>query len=302
MTLPNFLIVGTAKSGTTSLADWLREHPQVFIPEEKELYFFADDRNWAKGLDSYRAHFQEAELATAVGEATPFYAYFPEAVARMRSVLPDAKLILIAREPVDRAYSNWRHQYFRQVKEDRGFAELVENELAENARLPPPGRCDLDARRYLVHGRYHDQVQALLEHYPRSQLLVLLMDDLARDPRGTFAQVCRFLGLDDQIIPDSVGRRSNTHREFRPVRLWRFFVRHRVLERLPFGIGKFVALRLMWRETTPQPLDPAVRERLALYYAEPNAQFAEWLGRDLSSWDPAQRSAPASNQKAEPAG
>ena len=77
-----------------------------------------------------------------------------------------------------------------------------------SARLPPPGRCDLDARRYLVHGRYHDQVQALL--------------------------------------------------------------------------------------------DPAVRERLALHYAEPNAQFAEWLGRDLSSWDPAQRSAPASNQKAEP--
>lgn len=283
--LPNFLIVGTAKSGTTSLADWLRDHPQAFVPETKEIYFFADDANWARGLGWYEAYFEDAGDALVVGEATPFYTYFPEAVARMASTVPEAKLILLAREPVSRAYSNWRHTYYRQVSEDRTFEELVEQELAEDARLPEPGRCDLDARRYLVHGRYYDQIQLLLEHYPREQLLVLLMDDLADDPRATFQDVCRFLGIDPEHVPDAVGQRSNTHREFRPVRLWRFFRHHKVLERLPLGIGKFIALKVMWRETQPKPLDPAVRRRLAPYFAKPNAQLADFLGRDLSAWD-----------------
>lgn len=283
--LPNFLIVGAAKSGTTSIADWLRAHPQAFVAAEKELYFFNDDARWAKGAAWYEPHFADAGDAVAVGEATPFYMYFPEAIARMASLVPEARLIVVAREPVDRAYSNWRHLFFRQAAESRSFEKLVKDELREDARLPPRGRCDLEARRHLVHGRYHDQIQALLEHYPREQLLVLLTEDLEQDPRGTFAAVCRFLGIDASVVPPEVGTRSNTHREFRPVRLWQFFVRHRVLERLPERLGKFIALRLMWRETPPEPLDPRLRARLADYYREPNARLAAFLGRDLSHWN-----------------
>jgi len=284
--LPDFLIVGAAKSGTTSVADWLRAHPQAFVPTAKELYFFNDDARWALGLDGYREQFAAAGDAAVAGEATPFYMYFPEAVARMASVIPRAKLIVVAREPVDRAHSNWRHLYYRQATESRTFAQLVEDELREDARLPPPGRCDLDARRHLVHGRYRDQIELLLEHYPRERILALLTEDLEGDPRAAFARICRFLGIDDGVVPPEVGQRSNAHREFRPVRLWRLLVRHRILERLPDRVGKFVALRLMWRETPPPPLDPATRARLADYYAEPNAAFAEWLGRDLSHWNP----------------
>lgn len=282
--LPNFLVVGAAKSGTTSIADWLRAHPQAFVAADKELYFFNDDEAWARGVDAYAEHFAAAGDADAVGEATPFYMYFPEAVARMAAVVPDARLIVVAREPVDRAYSNWRHLHYRQATELRSFERLVEDELAEDARLPGAGRCDLDARRHLVHGRYHDQIQLLLEHFPREQLLVLLTDDLGQDPRGTFAAICRFLGIDDTVAVPEVGSRSNTHREFRPVRLWQFLVRHRVLERLPERLGKFIALKLMWRETPPDPLDPRLRALLADYYREPNALLAEFLGRDLSRW------------------
>src|SRR4051812_32606879 len=102
MRLPDFLIVGVTKGGSTSVAQWLGAHPRVFVPREKELHFFSNDENWARGLDCYGSHFESAGDAELVGEATPQYMYFPAAIRRMAEVVPEAKLIVTLREPGSR--------------------------------------------------------------------------------------------------------------------------------------------------------------------------------------------------------
>jgi hypothetical protein len=105
--LPNFLIVGAMKSGTTSLARYLGAHPQAYVAPEKEINFFERGYVWNRGVDWYASRFEGAGDALAVGEASPSYMYWPTAIERMASVVPDARLIALLRDPVERAYSHY---------------------------------------------------------------------------------------------------------------------------------------------------------------------------------------------------
>jgi hypothetical protein len=283
MTLPNFLIAGVAKCGTTSLADWLREHPQVFVSVKKEPWFFSDDANWEKGLDWYAEHFAAAPAdAIAIGEATPHYVSFPESVKRIQATLPDARWVVIVRDPVERTYSSWRHRHFRAAQEPRDFDTLVRDELAEDPVLPAPGNCCREDLRHLTPGRYAEQLEFVYAEVERERVLVLLLNDLEERPQETFAEVCRFIGVADDFVPESVGVKRNPHREYRPVWLWTFFTRHRVLERLPAGLGRFIALKLMLRKRDPKdPISPETRRQLREYFAEPDRRLAALIGRDL---------------------
>src|ERR1051326_983405 len=102
--LPTFLIIGAGRSGTTSLARYLGSHPHVFMARAKEMHFFDSD---SKTREWYRPRFAEARRQTAVGEATPNYLYEPAAIKRMAAIVPEARLIAILRDPVDRAYSHY---------------------------------------------------------------------------------------------------------------------------------------------------------------------------------------------------
>src|SRR3954449_7353640 len=193
--LPNFLIVGAPKCGTTSMADWLREHPDVWVPPEKELAFFdreerADDVAW------YRACFAPARRESAVGEATPTYMTRRETIDRIAALLPDARLIDMLRDPVDRAYSHYWHWYERKG-ERRTFAEIVDEELREE-RTGDVGRwapARPQGYSYLAHGHYTRQLDWLEERFPPETVHVILFDDLQRDPVGVFKAACRFLGV-----------------------------------------------------------------------------------------------------------
>jgi hypothetical protein len=279
--LPNFLIVGAMKSGTTSLAQYLAAHPQAYVAREKEVNFFERGYVWKRGLDWYESRFADAGDALAVGEASPSYMYWPTAIERMASVVPDARLIAILRDPVDRAYSHYLHWRFDQAREDRSFAQAVDAEIAAG----PPNRQDYhdagkDEFDYLVRGIYLPQLERICEHYPREALLVELMDDLKRAPDETFARVCRFLGIDDSIVPENVGTVANPHHVFRPVWLWRLSVRRNLWRFVPKRY-RLPLVERMGKLVTPDPIEPDVRERLNEYYAEHNAALAEWLGRDL---------------------
>ena len=284
--LPNFLIVGAAKSGTTSLATWLADHPEVFVAAEKELHFFNLESNWARGVAWYAEQFAASTGETAIGEATPIYLFADRAVERMAQVVPGARLIVCLREPASRALSHWRHWYFRRTVERRPFAEAVEEEMAQLASRP---RDELsayspDGGYYVEMGRYLPQLERLCRHFPRDRVHVLLLEDLQGAPRETFADVCRFLGIDDRVVPDSVGTTENVAFEFRPLPLWRLLVRHS--DRLPNPVAKFLALRVLRRRPRRQPpMDPALRRRLQAFYAEDNARLAAWLGRDLAAWN-----------------
>jgi hypothetical protein len=280
--LPDFLVVGATKAGSTSIAQWLSAHPEVYVPQEKELHFFSDDANWARGTDWYARHFEGRDDVRLVGEATPQDMYFPLAIERMAEVVPAAKLIITLREPGSRAFSNWCHVYYRLVREHRPFPRIIAEEIEEGVRLPGRERASMDDSRYLSMGLYAEQLRNLYERFPRDRVHVMLMDEMAREPEAAFVGACRFLGLDPGAVPAEELTRRNPHREFRPVRLWRFIVRRRVLEPFPPRLGMFVANRLMLRtDVPPRRMDPATRARLDEFYAGPDAELAELLGREL---------------------
>ena len=284
--LPNFLIVGAAKCGTTSLAAWLAGHPDVHVAPEKEVYFFDRESRWNRGTEWYAERFGGAGGAAAVGEATPNYLFGERALERIATTLPGVRAVACLRDPVDRAFSDWRHWYHRRAAERRPFAQAVADELegrdAARDRGGFPGH-DPDVPYYVAKGEYLPQLERLCALLGRERVHVVLLDDLHAQPGATFAEVCRFLGVDDTVAPESVGSRENASFEFRPLWLWRLLVRHR--ERLPEPLARFLALRVMRRPPREYaPMDAAVRARLEAHYAGPNARLAEWLGRDLSAW------------------
>ena len=284
--LPDFLIVGSPKCGTTSLAFWLRDHPQAFVPEIKELNFFNLEERWSRGLDWYAQQFAGGEDAVVAGEATPAYMFGAPNVERIARALPNARLIVCLRDPADRAYSHWHDWRYRQALEWRPFGEAIEAELSgdeERRARPHFAGFDRALGYYVAHGHYLHQLERLCRHVPREHLHVVLVDDLERRPRETFAAVCRFLGIDDGVVPERVGSRDNPAVQFRPHYLWRQLVRHK--ERLPPRVATWLAMNLfVRREVTPAPMHPDMRARLREHFAAGNARLGAWLGRDLSAW------------------
>lgn len=269
--LPNFFIIGAPKAGTTTLSEYLAAHPDAYVPPQKELYFFLG--KWGNGIGWYRDQFARAGRAIAVGEATPTYLYRDEALARMRDTVPDAKLVAILRDPVDRAYSDY--WYLRQLGEQRSFEEAIRQEMRD-------GTTQL--RRvvgYLEAGRYGGYLRRVAEHFPRSSLLVLLMDDLVSDPGATYAALCAHLGIDPARGPGAVDRANSAYRLRWPA-LRRVVLRYRLMRRAPW-LGK----RLEAINRAPlgyPPMAPALRAELKAFYAKDNDELATWLGRDLSAW------------------
>ena len=166
---PDFVIIGAQKGGTTSLYRYLTEHPDVGGATKKEVHFF--DRSYHKGMDWYLAHFPERGESTVVGESSPSYLFHPDVPERVRRTLPHAKLIVLLRNPVDRAYSQYQMR-LRRVGED-SFEEAVDEELARlpsNGELPGPEKGH---HAFLPRGVYADQLQRWLAVFPREQFLVL---------------------------------------------------------------------------------------------------------------------------------
>jgi hypothetical protein len=257
--LPNFVIIGAMRSGSTSLYKYLQDHPQVFMPR-KEIHFF--DRRWDRGLDWYRSRFEGYAGQPAVGEATPTYLAEPEALDRMAATIPEARLVAILRDPVERAYSHYWMEHVR-GRDERTFEEAVAD----------------DASDYLVRGRYLPQLEAVCERFPRERLSVVLLDDLRASPGPTYAEVCGFLGVDGGFRPPRLGERVNRFVSFRSMRV------RGARRRLPkaFRIGRVVG-KLNAVEGEYPPMPEAVAADLRSRFAAGNAALAAWLGRDLSAW------------------
>lgn len=272
--LPDFFVIGAARAGTTSLAKYLDPHPGVFMSARKELNFFNRVEPAPELVARYSWNFRHARPDQVAGEASPSYLHSADAPRRLASVVPEARLVAILRNPIDRAYS---HYWWRRLwpAEDREFAEAICDELAGRA---PRGRD------YLSFGRYHEQLERVVSHYPREAVLVLLLDDLQHDAAAVFTDVCLHIGAASDVHPAIVGERINStvrirsHRVSRRVHPWRNAT----------GIRRSVARAVdavNTRPFVPPPMDQSLRQVLAAYFAEPNAQLAKWLDRDLSAWE-----------------
>jgi len=256
--LPDFMIIGAQKAGTTSLFEDLMRHPRIKRPLDKELHYFSDPGNYQKGLAWYRSQFPiRLSPAGAVagkqltGEATPYYLFHPLAPQRIFETLPRVKLIVMLRDPVDRAFSHYFHEV-REKRETRSFEQAIENEPAEmeqeEATILGDGRYFSYKHRrcsYLSRGIYWRQLERWFKFFERSQFVILKSEDYLRDPEGNFSLVADFLGLF-------------------PHRLESFKKFHE-------GVYDF-------------PMQPETREGLKRFYKPHNEKLSRLLGRDLG-WD-----------------
>lgn len=218
--LPNFLIIGAAKCGTTSLAAYLAAHPHVGMAKPKELNFFS--LHWDKGVDFYRQCF-EGVRGHIVGEASPSYTRYPLITGvpeRIVSVIPDVRLIYLIRNPVERIRSDYRHRLYLGSERAPTLLEAI-------AQDP----------RYMALSRYANQIDQYLEWFSRDQLLIVEAERLKTARVGVVQQILRFLGADPEILPDNMDlefnradEKSRTPPVLDPLRsLWRrssFISRH----------------------------------------------------------------------------
>lgn len=192
MALPNFLVIGAQRCGTTTLHGLLSQHEDVFVPRHvKEPHYFDQDRNYANGLFYYeRVFFSECRDQRAVGEVTPSYMYSGETLLRIRQDLGQPKIIISLRHPVDRAYSQYRMNYSL-FWENEPFLDVLEKEPGRLAERVSPLRYAYAAR-----GRYAEQVRKAMEVFGAENVLVLIFEeDLAPDVQIAADRVFAFLGV-----------------------------------------------------------------------------------------------------------
>jgi hypothetical protein len=298
--LPNFLIIGAAKSGTTSLYRYLRQHPDVYMPAVKEPRFFAyaedpppmngpgDERtNEAAGAvytrDAYRQLFAEATTETAVGEASPNYLYSATAPRLIHEHLPEARLIAILRHPVERAYSHFLHLVRSGREPLRDFGAALD---AEPERIAAGWEWSWHYRHM---GCYGEQLARYLEHVDREQLTVYLFEDFTADPVALAQDIFRVLGVDDAFVPDT-SMRYEASGVPKSDRFQRFLLNpdHWIRRISRFLIPEPVRERLLIRmknvNLEKPPLEPDVRERLTAAYRDDVLRLQDLIDRDLSAW------------------
>ncbi len=202
--LPDFLILGAQKAGTTALYAYLRWHPEITGPSFKEVSFF--DRHYVRGERWYRAHLPARRSGTIVGEASPSYLFHPLAPQRVAQLLPHARLIALLRNPVDRAFSHYQHEVAL-GREPLTFEEAIDREdermqgeVEHMLRDPEYFSEAWWNYTYLARGQYAAQLERWFQAFPRERLLVLLTDELADDPAGTHRRVLEFLGVEPQEL------------------------------------------------------------------------------------------------------
>jgi hypothetical protein len=190
-------IVGAQKAGTTALHAYLSRHADVTMSANKELHFFDDDTlDWTSPpYERWESHFARARTSV-IGEATPIYCYWPNAIKRLRAYDPEARIIMLLRHPTFRAHSHWRMQRKRNI-EPLSFGDAIAEGRRRLTDMPEGDRFFS----YVERGFYSDQVERILSLFPRDHVLFIRTDDLWRSLAATFANVERFLGVEPILSP-----------------------------------------------------------------------------------------------------
>ena len=290
--LPNFLLIGAPKSGTTSLYHYLRQHPQIFMSAVKEPRFFAHDGQppglvrpggpmgasaAVTELSAYQELFAPVRNEIAVGEASPSYLSNSRCATAIAARIPHARLIAILRNPADRAYSAYSH----------GIREGWETKTFEDSLEAEPDRLEQGWGRYRGGGYYARQLKRYLEKFDWSQIRVVLYEDLAQ-PEALYASICRFLAVDDSFRADFTIRHNSSGRP-RRLDLQQLMMRpHKVKEFLkrfvPEGWGHAAIAWVSSKNLQREPMNPETRRRLLDGYREDIKELEGLIDRNLSHW------------------
>jgi len=300
VTMPTFLIIGAAKTGTTSMYEYLQQHPDIFMSAVKEPWHFAShamrrwtgpDGDWlqlrARYLDlarmeNYEALFEGGTHALARGEASAIYLHTEGCAERIRAALPDARLMVLFRDPVDRAFSQFKVN-LQQNRETAGsFAEAVR---LEEERIRQGWSPDFH---YVRRGFYYRQLEPYLRLFPREHLRIYLYEDIVKDTAVVVRDAYAFLGVDPDFTPDTERRynisgtpaRAALPRLLRGASPVAAFVRCLV----PKVLRQPIRLRLKRVAEKKIVVDPQTRADLIKEYRPDILKLQEMLGRDLGPW------------------
>ena len=204
--LPNYLLVGAQKSGSTSLYDYLVQHPEMVPAKTKEIHYFTN--NYSKNIDWYKAHFGLSFFPGLVGEATPYYLYHPLAANRIKNTLPDIKIIIVLRDPLSRAISHYHHAVNHgfeksSIKEAferdlKSYKEL-ENRVAAGERI-----ISHQENSYISRGFYVEQLERYYDLFNREDILLVKSSELFDETLETLRVVFKFLRVDPEFIPSDM--------------------------------------------------------------------------------------------------
>ncbi|MUL37298.1 sulfotransferase family protein [Gloeocapsopsis dulcis] len=276
MTLPNFLIIGAQKAGSSWLAHNIRQHPDVFMPT-KEIHFFDKEFNFNQGIQWYKKYFTEASNEKAVGEKTPDYLWvdnhymegdLPNIHNRIHKILPEAKLILVLRNPVQRAISAVNH-------------------LIRSRRISPMHSIDdllMGKKRYLLQGygvlekgQYHHQITAYQEYFTLEQMLILIYEeDVVQNPELGLKKVCNFLKIDESFQFEELKTKVNDSKISKTRLLLDYYIP--LFKPFTHYFSLFFPKRI---KVYPSPI---VIDKLYSEYTDDNEKLFEFLGKRIDSW------------------
>ncbi len=296
--LPNFFLVGTGKAGTTSLHRYLRQHPQVYMSGVKEPSYFAEEvrpehlsedflrharaqpqkwpiTDWAE----YQDLFANANGAKAIGEATPSYLWSETAAAGIHGRFPAAKIVMILRDPAERAFS----QYLHQLAE--GLTRATFREQIERAARGGHGKLGVEYP-FLEVGLYYEQVKRYLDLFPREQIRIYWYEEAWRQPACLLADLFAFLEVDDRFRVD-MSRKALARRAPRMTTAWYFVKRYHIGRTVKKLSPKWLEPRL--RKLAYQPekslkMEALDRRWLVDYYRADVERLEGLLERDLAAW------------------
>lgn len=297
MALPNFLVIGAGRSGTTSLHHYLGQHPDIFIPANKApSYFYCCDtppsadpyqhlvsRNYfVRDFGEYQALFDGARNERAIGEVSPVYLASTQAASRIAERIPEVKLLAIVRNPVERAYSRFLGRTRDGLEKRTSFAAIIQEE--EKAGLL---RDDASGT-YVASGFVFHFLGSYLERFPRESFCVRVFEDLKSDSEGLVSDLFDFLGVDNSFRP-SVERRHNPSAGKIRQPLLRYFWTHSGLLRarlrpfLPLGM-RDAFFGMLPIERNDKLMDAELRAELIELFREDVLKLQDWMDRDLSAW------------------
>lgn len=281
---PDFFIVGAPKCGTSAMHYYLRQHPEVFLPEQKDAHFFATDiqcDRYISDPDTYLALFGDAERAKRVGEASVWYLYSTEAARRIHSRCPNARIIAMFRNPVDMLYSQHSQFLYNANETIRDFEKALAAEPDRKAgrRIPRTAHFP-EGLHYFETARFADQLSRYVDVFGWDRVHVILLDDLRADTPAVFRQTCCFLEVSDDADIDF--RVVNPNKRVRSAFLRDLF--HRLPTGLRAAIRSVVPDRFYLKYEKRPPMDPHLRARLVEELTPQIEKLEAMLDRDLSHW------------------
>lgn len=280
--LPSFIIIGAGKCGTTSLHDYLNQHPQVYICPKKETFFFMDEVVRAKhkpwgavtDIEDYRALFADAPEDSVIGEISTNYYAYPESAQLIYDLIPEVKIIAILRDPAERAFSSYQ-MHLREGVENQDFARIIDKDV-----------------KYVKRGFYYSQLLPFFNRFEPQQIKICLYQDLCKNPTLFIQDLFRYIEIDSNFIPNmnkkgregGLPKNKSLHDILTQKNTLRTSIGSILKLFMPLELRQKIRSNLVKDNTYKAKLSPDARKKLIEIYRDDILQLQDLIQRDLSGW------------------